>query len=400
MQPFKCGPDYIDTKYHDTASGNKSVNLDLFLSSARHVAELYAKYSLGKDVCIAEGAMGLFDGYDGMQGSCAETAKLLKIPVVLVVNAKSAAYSVAPLLYGFRHFDAEVNVAGAIFNFVGSESHCRFLNQACIDAGVKLFGCLPKNAGLEIPSRYLGLTLENERLFDEFADRAAAAMEQYIDLDALLAFARTYGDVQAAAAETRPATVGSKIRIAVASDEAFNFTYRENMERLKARGDIAFFSPLRDSRLPEADFVYFPGGYPEMFLEQLCENTELHGDIRAYVAGGGRALAECGGMMYLSSSIADAKGREYPMVGIFSQKASMKNMKLTLGYRSFNYNGFAAKGHEFHYSHCETEATSVAQQYNAAGVPVDTKLLRRKNAIAGYTHIYWGETDNLFDMFN
>ncbi len=131
VQPFKCGPDYIDTKHHNMASGSNSVNLDLFLSSGKHVENLYAKYASQSDVSITEGVMGLFDGYDKMKGSSAEIAKLLALPVVLVVNAKSMAYSAAPLLYGFKNFDKGVNIAGVIFNFVGSESHYDFLKQAC-----------------------------------------------------------------------------------------------------------------------------------------------------------------------------------------------------------------------------------------------------------------------------
>ncbi|MFV0366814.1 MAG: hypothetical protein ACK5JS_10080 [Mangrovibacterium sp.] len=153
---------------------------------------------------------------------------------------------------------------------------------------------------------------------------------------------------------------------------------------------------MKDKCLPKADFVYFPGGYPE----QLSNNKELHKSIRDYVDGGGKLLAECGGMMYLSSSITDKDGYEYPMVGIFPQKASMKEMKLKLGYRSFRYNGIAVKGHEFHYSHTDSSEKSVAQQYNALNMSVDTKLLRYKNAIAGYTHIYWAEMDDLFKLYN
>lgn len=399
VQPFKCGPDYIDTKYHDMASGNKSINLDLFLSSEKHIKSLHAKYATQSDVCITEGVMGLFDGYDKMKGSSAEIAKTLGLPVVLVVNAKSTAYSVAPLLYGFKNFDKEINLIGVIFNFVGSESHYAFLKQACEDVGIKSFGYLPKNTEVEIPSRHLGLSLGEEYLFDDFANKAASLIKEHINLDELLASTQTYIDVSIAQ-EPQRKTSSPRLKIAVASDEAFNFTYYENIEYLKKRGDVTFFSPLKDKRLPETDFVYFPGGYPELFLEQLSSNKELHESIRSYVENGNRLFAECGGMMYLSSSITDKDGQEYPMVEIFPQKASMKDMKLKLGYRSFSYNGIAVKGHEFHYSHTDGNEKSITQQYNARNMPVDTKLLRHKNAIAGYTHIYWAEMDNLFKLYN
>lgn len=398
VQSFKCGPDYIDTKYHEMASGGQSVNLDLFLSSEKHVRGLYAKHAMSNDVCITEGVMGLFDGYDKMKGSSAEVAKALEIPVVLVVNAKAAAYSVAPLLYGFKHFDEGVNMIGVIFNFVGSESHYSFLEQVCEDVGVKSFGYLPVNAEIEIPSRHLGLCLGKEYLLDEFADKAASLIEKHIKLDELLDSTHT----SVHTSDWQPPQLKadtSTIRIAVASDEAFNFMYHENIDYLKRRGSVIFFSPLKDKCLPEADFVYFPGGYPELFLKQLSSNRELHKSISDYVDGGGKLLAECGGMLYLSSSIADKEGHDYPMVGIFSQKAFMKEMKLKLGYRSFNYNGLNVKGHEFHYLHTEGGEKSRTQQYNAKRMPVDTKLLRYKNAIAGFTHIYWAEMDNLLDLF-
>lgn len=151
VQPFKCGPDYIDTRHHRMAAGNPSVNLDLFMMSEAHVRDLYAGYTEKADVAVTEGMMGLFDGYDGMKGSCAEIACMLKIPVVLIVNAKSTAYSVAPLLYGFKQFNKQVQIVGAVFNFVASENHYSFLKQACEDAGVEALGYLPKCADVEIP---------------------------------------------------------------------------------------------------------------------------------------------------------------------------------------------------------------------------------------------------------
>jgi len=397
VQPFKCGPDYIDTKYHDMASGNKSVNLDLFLSSENHVRYLYSKYASESDTCITEGVMGLFDGYDKMKGSSAEIAGLLNIPVVMVINAKSIAYSVAPLLYGFKNFSDKVNVIGVIFNFVGSESHYSFLKDACDDIGIESFGYLPKNTNIEIPSRHLGLSLDEKYRFDEFADRAASLVEKHIDVEKLLS--RTQVKIEDLDSSQNKRHACQNLKITVASDEAFNFMYHENIEYLKRMGEVTFFSPLRDRYLPESDFVYFPGGYPELYLKQLSDNQQLHQEIRDYAENGGKILAECGGMMYLSFSIADKDGIEYPMVGIFNQKASMENMKLKLGYRSFDCNGLNVRGHEFHYSHIDSNLESIGQQYNAKGIPVDTKLLRYKNVIAGYTHIYWADMEDLLALW-
>ena len=430
VQSFKSGPDYIDTKFHELASGNKTINLDLFLSSESHIRNIYEKYASSSDISITEGVMGLFDGYDKMQGSSAQIAETLDIPVVMVINAKSMAYSVAPLMYGFKNFSKNINVVGVIFNMVSSESHYTFLKEACEDVGLEPLGYLPKNKELEIPSRHLGLNMDKEFLLNEFADKTASFVEKYIDLDRLLIltqkpvpmadFGGSIGTVDSDsnlftenvnvikdAPDSLSASEGGVngctrtplLKSAVALDEAFNFMYHENIEYLKNRGAVTFFSPLNDSELPDADFVYLPGGYPELHLKELCHNTKMYESIRNYVEQGGRLLAECGGMMYLSSSITGEDGVEYPMVNIFSQKASMQNMKLTLGYRQFEYKGLKMKGHEFHYSSIESELKSVAKQYSAKNKPVDTKLLRYRNAIVGYTHLYWAEIDDFMGLF-
>lgn len=395
VQPFKCGPDYIDTKLHTLVSGTEAINLDLFLSSSNHVEQLFAKYATSADVCVTEGVMGLFDGYDKMKGSAAEIAGLLDIPVIMVVNAKSVAYSVAPLLYGFKNFSDKINVVGVIFNFVGSESHYSFLKDACQDVGIEPLGYLPKNTDIEIPSRYLGLSVDEQDRIENFADHAATLIEKYIDVDRLLELTQTTKPPFNPTPQNEP----KNLAIAVAKDEAFSFMYHENIETLKTLGEITFFSPIHDKDLPKADFIYLPGGYPELYAKALSQNIEMLSQLKEYAEQGGKILAECGGMMYLSSAIVDENGQEFPMVNIFEQKASMENMKLKLGYRQFEYNNCLMKGHEFHYSHLENEETSIAQLYSAKGMQVPTKLMRYKNVIAGYTHLYWAENKNVLDLF-
>lgn len=393
VRPFKCGPDYIDTRHHKMAAGSPSVNLDSFMMSEQHIRDLYRRYTSDADYAVTEGVMGLFDGYDGMQGSSAEIARLLNIPVVLIVNAKSTAYSVAPLLYGFKNFYKEVNLVGAVFNFVASESHYSFLKQACKDAGVEALGYLPKQADVEIPSRHLGLTLDEAFCFDTFADRVAELVEKHVDIDRLLA-------LTAYQSESLPKTslpeqhLTTPLKISIARDAAFNFAYEENLQLLHRLGDVTYFSPLKDSVLPESDFVYLPGGYPELFLSELSANQSMIRSIRNYAEAGGRLLAECGGMMYLCNEIKSAEGIGYPMVGLLNQSATMEQMKLRLGYRTLYYNDYKLKGHEFHYSHIEPreeKLASVATACTAKGSPVDTPLYRYKNVLAGYTHLYWGD---------
>lgn len=396
VQPFKCGPDYIDTKFHELAADEKAINLDLFLSSESYVRKIYAKYASESDVAITEGVMGLFDGYNKMKGSSAEVAISLDLPVILVLNAKSMAYSAAPLLYGFKNFCPDIRIAGVILNRVNTESHYSYLKDACQEVGIIPLGYLPENKELEIPSRHLGLSIDKDFLFDEFADKTARFIEKQVDLDRLL---EVTASKNVKTNPTAQASANTSLKIAVASDEAFNFYYHENIAYLKSIGEVSFFSPLKDRQLPDTDLVYLPGGYPELHLEELSDNTSMQNSIREYVRQGGKLFAECGGMMYLSSAIKDKEGKEYPMVDVFKQTATMENMKLHLGYRQFDYNGVNMRGHEFHYSSVSDGLESTVPIFSATERPVKTKLLRYKNAIAGYTHLYWAETGSLMELF-
>lgn len=186
VQPFKCGPDYIDTQFHSIAAGRESVNLDTWMASPEHIREVFAHYSADADVAVIEGVMGLFDGYDRMRGSSAEIAALLDVPVILVVNARSTAYSVAALLHGMKTFRPDVRIAGVVFNQVASESHYAFLEEAASDAGVECLGWIPRTEGIEVPSRHLGLTVGLEKELNTLADRTADLIEKYVDLDRLI----------------------------------------------------------------------------------------------------------------------------------------------------------------------------------------------------------------------
>ena len=400
VQPYKCGPDYIDTQYHGLAAGRDSVNLDLFMGGEAHVKEIFARYSQGAGACVVEGVMGLFDGYSKMRGSSAEVAQVLDIPVLLIVNAKSCAYSVAPIIYGYKNFNPQVKIAGVVFNMVGSASHYATLKDACQELGVPVLGYLPKNGGIEIPSRHLGLSLDEEFLFGEYAEKIAAMVEEYVDVDALMKIFTP--DSECLCEEGSPCGEAAGLKIAVAKDEAFNFIYRENIHSLEKLGEVKFFSPLKDTQLPECDLLYLPGGYPELYLEQLQGNGAMRKAIKEYIEKSGRCWAECGGMMYLCNSISDENGNEFEMCGVLGQKATMVGKRLQMGYRSFSYAGKGLRGHEFHYSKVvpdeENPLQSVAQQYNAAGAEVATPLYRYKNLIAGYTPLYWGNV-NLIELF-
>lgn len=403
VQPFKSGPDYIDTQHHALAAGQPSVNLDTWLASEEHVKQLYSRYGTEADVCVTEGVMGLFDGYDGMRGSSAEIAELLHLPVVLILNARSMAYSAAPILYGYKHFHPSIDIVGVVFNQVAGESHYSYLQQACKDVGVESLGYLPKRSDIEIPSRHLGLTLEENFRFDAFTERIATLIEEFVDVDRLLQLSQNRIQSLGNARETKNRENNqnnpSTIRIAVAKDEAFNFTYYENIRQLETLGKVTYFSPLRDTALPaETDFVYLPGGYPEFFLPTLSSNTSMLQSIETYVRAGGKLLAECGGMMYLCRTITGMDGIKHSMAGILEQDATMDGMKLYLGYRSLTYKDIPLRGHEFHYSRLTNALPSVATQYNAKGTEANTAFIRYENVIAGYTHLYWGE-QNILDLW-
>ena len=414
VQPFKCGPDYIDTKYHEAVCGRPSINLDTFMASPEHVGGLYARYSADADVAVVEGMMGMYDGYDRDRGSSAEVARLLGIPVVLVVDAKSAAYSMAPLLSGFINFRPDIRIAG-----VGSPRHYRMLQEVCEDLNVTCLGYLPKQKELEQESRHLGLDFSRSKE-TEGLDMLAGLLEEHVDWELLLS---TIGlPLPAAAVEEKSVlSEPGKLHISVArNEESFSFLYAEHLDILRRMGTVTFFNPEQDRAIPqETDLLYLPGGYPENRLEELAGARLARESIRSYIEAGGRTLAECGGMIYLSQSVlsdGDTDGGSAgscvgnignEMVGVlpFSITNERKRRKLTLGYRRFDYNGWRLKGHEFHYTQFAVPETdgkeggacslplSIAQVYNAKGGKVTTPVFRYKNLIASYTHLYWGEVD-------
>lgn len=229
-------------------------------------------------------------------------------------------------------------------------------------------------------------------------DKVADMIEQYVEVDRLLEICATpFTAPQTILTSSSPS---SPMKIAVASDASFNFVYRENIDRLKELGEVTCFSPLTDQHLPAADLVYLPGGYPELFAYQLQRRKRLMAELKEYAEEGGKVLAECGGMMYLTQSILTGRGKEYAMCGVLPFRSTLAKARLHLGYRRMELGGIEWKGHEFHYSELENPAAlpSIAALYRAKGGAVDTPVYRYKNVIAGYTHWYWGE-NNVMDLW-
>ena len=421
VQPFKCGPDYLEPKQHTLASGNQSINIDRFMMDDAHINKLYMGYGSSADVLVTEGVMGLFDGSVKMEGSSADLARLLHIPVIMVINAKAMAYSVAALLLGFKTLCPDIHIAGVIFNFVEHGSHYRMLKEAAEDIGVTSLGYLPNSSSIQIPSRHLGLQTDNDIHLDLIIEQAAAHINKHIDMETLMrvttsTFLQTIDTAEDDKTNMVPQNKTTR-RILVAKDEAFNFTYAENITALSALGELSYFSPLKDTILPPADLIYLPGGYPELHLEELSGNTTMRNQLHTYHANGGKLLAECGGMMYLGKYIADETGTRYPMVDILDIATGMQHKKLSLGYKRVNIDGQEFKGHEFHYSQFVdlstggipmaqiTQAgTAKADQtkkhapaantniriWNARDEQLQLPVFRTPNLLASYFHFYFG----------
>ena len=420
VQPFKCGPDYIDTKFHEAVCGRPSVNLDTFMATPDHVRELFCRYTLGgaaapewarrpADVAVVEGMMGLFDGYDCDLGSCSEVARVLDLPVVLVVDARSAAYSMTALLQGFLHFRADVRIAGVIFNKVGSQRHQQMLREVADEVGVPCLGCIPKQAALEQGSRYLGLDFSEDTNNDELL----RTLTECLDLQALLE-STTCGTQKYHLwyKEVPPVVYAqTSCRILVARNaESFSFVYQETIDLLCSLGSVEFFDPEEEesgrclagnsgNRSAEesgiclagepSTLLYLPGGYPEKHLEALVRAEKTRRFVHDFAAAGGHIIAECGGMMYLCRSILTDEG-EAAMCGVLPYDVSARkaDRRLSLGYRRFELEGQEVRGHEFHYTQFVLPApASVVQVMNAKGEPVATPILRSGNVLASYTHL-------------
>lgn len=404
VQPFKCGPDYIDTKFHKAVCNRPSVNLDLFMASNCHVREIYKRYSDDADVCVVEGMMGLYDGYKLSKGSPADIAQTLDVPVVMVVDGSHAGFSIAPMLYGFKSFSDRIRIVGVIYNKVASERHATMLREAAKEVGLECLGCLPRQKDVANGERYLGLDFSHK--ID--AERVADMVEKNVDWQRLLEITKPNGCKTMSAGIT--GNVDSSPAIPIVSEqtleqgwqkkimiarnsESFSFLYQEHIDILKSQGEVEFFDPEEDVRLPEdTTMLYLPGGYPEKHLSALEKAERCRKSIKEYAEHGGRIIAECGGMMYLCRSIIGDEG-ETEMCGVlpYSITARKSDRKLSLGYRQVVINGKEYRGHEFHYTQfLPPLPPSAAAVYDARGNEVVSPVIRQGNVLASYTHLYWG----------
>ena len=399
IQPFKCGPDYIDPLHHSTIAGVQSYNLDVWMSDEEHIQYIYQQQMQAADVGIVEGVMGLFDGAKRDKGSSAEIAQILDLPVILVVNAAATAYSVAPLLYGFKNFNPNVKVKGVIFNKVSGESHYQFLKEAAEDTGVVSLGYVPKNKHLTLESRHLGLSLTDNQQMITAVNEAAKLISQHVNLDLLLEISKK----EVKGVERRSTTSSATgLTFAIANDAAFNFMYPANIDRLKEIGEVAYFSPLNDSEIPKCDLLWFPGGYPELYAKELSENTSMIRAIKTFEDRGGKIVAECGGMMYLGKVVQLKDDSNYNMLGVFDYETTLADMKLKLGYRSVIANKEVYKGHEFHYSGIKIDSTQKGDYLvkSARNSDINMPVYRKSNVWSSYFHIYLGQAEKMKSFIN
>jgi cobyrinic acid a,c-diamide synthase len=372
---FKTGPDYIDPAFHARASGRPCRNLDSWAMRLETLAALLDDTGRGVDVVIGEGVMGLFDGAPDGTGSTADLAALLGVPVLLVVDARRMAQSVAPLVEGFLRFRSDVAIDAIVLNATGSERHRETLLEACHERfSTPVLGCLPRVADLELPSRHLGLVQAAEHAdLEAFIERAAGLVAAHLDLDRLLRLARrpTLDLFGPGGARPWPA-LGQ--RIAVASDPAFAFAYPAVLEGWHRQGATVHpFSPLADEAPdPAADAVYLPGGYPELHAGTLAAASGFLAGLQAAAARGAFVYGECGGYMVLGRQLTDRDGIDHAMAGLLPVATSFAAPRLHLGYRRLTLleksplgaRGLPWRGHEFHYA---SETECLGQQLFAAG---------------------------------
>lgn len=357
VRSYKVGPDYIDPGYHYLASGQHAHNLDTWLMPTDKLVEMFSNTAAAADLVLIEGVMGLYDGGENGISSTANIAKLLKAPVVLVLDAKAMGESAAALALGFKLYDPGIDFAGVIANRLGSVNHQKIVEQALQKKDMAVVGAFLRDDRLRMPERHLGLTPIEENDTKGFMELLATKIEEQIDVEKLVAIANT-----APLLEVLPRKkhrVLRKVRLGVARDEAFSFYYPESLAVLSRYGaELIEFSPLTDKEPPDVDGLFFGGGFPEMFADRLTANKSMRQSLVLAAKKGMPIYAECGGLMYLAEQLVDFDGRGYAMVGIIPAVCRMQEKLQAVAYveaKVLKKNilcdcSDVFRGHEFHFS--------------------------------------------------
>lgn len=388
----KVGPDYIDPRFHEAASGRVCSNLDHWAMRGDLLRALAGATACSAELLLIEGVMGLFDGAQGGGGATADVAAMLDLPILLVVDAASQGQSVAALVQGFAQFRADCRIAGVIFNRVAGPRHEEILRAALAPLQMPVLACLPRNDGLILPSRHLGLIQAGEHKdLDAFLIAAADWLGAHLDLDALVAMAKPVTPARGDAVPLPP--LGQ--HMAIARDEAFAFLYPHLIAGWRQAGArLSFFSPLGDEAPDaEADAVFLPGGYPELHAARLAGNETFLSGLRQ-VAEKALVYGECGGFMVLGDGLIDGDGVRHAMAGLLPVATSFAARKRTLGYRRLHHDGALPwpvhlRGHEFHYS-VETDTGSGVALFaaqDAAGRQIAALGARQGRVMGSYAHV-------------
>jgi cobyrinic acid a,c-diamide synthase len=424
VQSFKVGPDYIDPMFYTAVTGLPCRNLDPVLTSPSYVKDCFKRHSQNAEWVVIEGVMGLFDGiYHPAQpelrndyGSTAHIARILNLPVLLVINCASLSTSVAAIAYGYANLDPQVNIVGVILNQVASDRHLELLETALNRINLPILGVLRRNTAVAIADRHLGLVPSTElanlsHIFSQLADLATTSFDwhkllplisQISDGGKTLPYSHQEQNMQQ--------SQGSTVRIAVARDQAFNFYYQDNLDLLTQLGaELVFWSPLQDRHIPDQiQGLYFGGGFPEVFAQQLAANKTVLQQLKQLIEADLPTYAECGGLMYLCEQLIDLQEKTWSMVGIIPSTVTMQ-AKLTLGYRQ----AIALQdsplvtaqqitmGHEFHRSQLIIAPQS--PQWQLQGVHQSsmpsTEGWNVKQVHASYLHLHWGVTTSIPQRF-
>ncbi|MGY3451382.1 cobyrinate a,c-diamide synthase [Bradyrhizobium sp. USDA 4353] len=407
VQPFKCGPDYIDLAFHSVAAQRTSYNLDSWAMSAAQLTGLVSGVATGTDICIVEGVMGLFDGAPqpgrAGRGAAADLAALLGWPVVLVLDVSGQTETAAAVALGCARFRDDVEVAGVILNRVASPRHRALIEPAFARIEISVLGALGRDAQLTLPERHLGLVQAQEiTAIETHLDRLASSIAASVDLEAVRALARPISAVAEAAPAHGFGIAPPAQRIALASDAAFSFCYPHLLDHWRRCGaEILPFSPLNDEPPdPAAGAVWLPGGYPELHAGRLASAARFLDGLRAMAARGVPVHGECGGYMTLGKGLEDANGERHAMAGLLSLETSFAKRRLHLGYRhamlladcSLGRKGSSIHGHEFHYATILSEADDpLIDCRDAAGRAIAERGSRRGRVTGSFLHVLSGE---------
>jgi|SRR5579864_144162 len=408
VQPFKCGPDFLDPGHHSALCGRRARNLDTWMLDDDANRAIFESALRDADVAIVEGMMGLYDGVSSGtgEGSTAEIAKLLNLPVVLVLDAANSARSIAAVVKGFESFDRELRFCGIVLNGVSSAGHYRMLEAAMREVtATPLLGRIPRDSALTIPERHLGLhTIEEQSSSGTYAVRLTEIARQHLDVSRLLELSSPGLIAPRAASQVQvnPAFSGKPlVRIGVARDRAFSFYYEDNFDLLREHGaECVFFSPLAHSSLPSnLDALYLGGGYPELYADTLSSNQLMSAEVRSFARSGKPIYAECGGLVYLGRSLALLDGKVSPMSGVLPLEFEMTPHLVQFGYVDVEFiadcllgeKGTMVRGHSFHCSRLRSAGnlSTVYQVRYSLRRQAEAEGFASKNVLASYIHLYF-----------